>query len=1322
MSKTRIIRNVLIGIAAVTACLAIVVAVTINTSWFRNFLRGEIGKLALQDAGAHVQIGSISTHWTRFVFDLNNVVVDGNQNPSPNQPPLLQATRLEIGLRFWPLLHKHVELSTLILDKPVIHLRIDAQGRSNMPVSPHPSKSGSGTDTIFNLKIADCAINSGQIFYNDAEVPLNARLHDLNLKTTYSLLASEYKGSLSYDQGVLVARQLGAINNAMQVQFSATRSGLSLSPLVLTSGASRLTLNATVTNYQVPNIDGKYDATLATGELANILRSPSLPTGTVTSRGTLAYQAGQDRPFIAALNVQGRMHSDRLTFQRGQTDLPANNVSADYSLQDGTLRVPNLVADTLGGKARANFEMQHVDAQHASSRLEASLQGVSLTTSSNEFSSGNARKVPFVGTTDLQLTAAWAGAIQDAVAHARLTITSHGGPASAQSIPVNGLVTVDYNGPRSTISFGQSYLRTSNTHLSIAGTLSSQKGGHSTLTLLATTNDLNETAEVADMVQSAMQPAGTPSRIPQLGGSASLTVRATGTAKNPQLVGRLTAANLSVAGSHWQALALNIKGNSSSIEIENGAVTTGGKAQLLFSGAAGLHNWKLGEDSQIQLHASVTNMQLATVQAIGELHYPLTGTVSANISVTGTKSAPNGKATLVVSDASAWNEPVKNLAVDAEFRGGAIQSTVNLEIPAGKLSLKANYVLSTQQYDLNLAGNGLALAKIPALQSRARIEGVANIQASGTGTLHDPQLEMKLSVPQLQAEGQTISNTMAQINVANQHAVVALQSTVAKGSVEARGDIALTGDRYTTATVDIRALPIAAIAADFLSSQASKIGGQTEINLSVKGPLKSPSQMQAQLQIPTLTLTYGTAQIGLARPLLANYAGGTLTVAPSQIKGPGTNLTFGGTVPIKSAAAYSLVADGSVDLGAIQQFDPNVKAAGQVDIHIHSGGQLSKPTMQGELQVKNGEFTTESLPLGVDNLNAQINLSGNRADIANFSGTVGGGTVSARGFATIGHGSTFNLALNADSVRLRYPEGLRSVLTTQLNFRGDTNSSFLTGRVQVDGLEFTQQFDLASFAGAFSETSVGGPPSPFEKSVKLNVAVNSLQQINLASNKLSIGGSANLDVVGTMAQPVVLGRIGLTSGEIFFLGKRFEIQSGTIEFANPVRTEPVVRMFVNTRIEQYNITLNLSGPVDRLRTNYTSDPALPPADIIHLLAFGNTTEEASAQPSQGAAMGAESVLAQGVGSKVAGSLENLTGISQVTIDPLATGSSGQPGQQIAIQERVTGSLLFTFSTNVTTTQGQTVELQYDLNRRVSVTVLRDQNGGYGLDLRWHKVF
>ena len=274
----------------------------------------------------------------------------------------------------------------------------------------------------------------------------------------------------------------------------------------------------------------------------------------------------------------------------------------------------------------------------------------------------------------------------------------------------------------------------------------------------------------------------------------------------------------------------------------------------------------------------------------------------------------------------------------------------------------------------------------------------------------------------------------------------------------------------------------------------------------------------------------------------------------------------------------------------------------------------------------------------------------------------------------------------------------------------------------MDRLSFTQAFDLANFAGYFSEDSTGSAPSKFERNMKLRVAVQSAQELNLASSKLSMGGSANLNLTGTLAQPVLLGRISLTGGEVFFLGKRFQVQSGTIEFANPARTEPDLRLYITTTVEQYNVTLNLSGPMDRLRTNYTSEPSLPPADIVHLLAFGNTSEEAAAAPSSSAAMGAESVLAQGVSSQVAGKLENVTGVSQLTIDPLALNSQGNPGAQVAIQERVTGSLLLTFSTDVTSTQSQTVELQYDLDKRTSVTVLRDQNGGYGIELRVHKVF
>jgi translocation and assembly module TamB len=165
----------------------------------------------------------------------------------------------------------------------------------------------------------------------------------------------------------------------------------------------------------------------------------------------------------------------------------------------------------------------------------------------------------------------------------------------------------------------------------------------------------------------------------------------------------------------------------------------------------------------------------------------------------------------------------------------------------------------------------------------------------------------------------------------------------------------------------------------------------------------------------------------------------------------------------------------------------------------------------------------------------------------------------------------------------------------------------------------------------------------------------------------------------------------------------------------------VVNLYITTAVQQYNITLNLMGSVDRLKTTYTSDPPLPPADIINLLALGVTAEE-SATNATPTSVSAESIVAQGVASQVSGKIQKLAGISQLTIDPLASGNTTDPGAQVSIQQRVTGNILLTFSTDVTSTQATTVQLQYRTSRQTSVSVLRDQNGGYAVDFRIHKTF
>jgi translocation and assembly module TamB len=238
--------------------------------------------------------------------------------------------------------------------------------------------------------------------------------------------------------------------------------------------------------------------------------------------------------------------------------------------------------------------------------------------------------------------------------------------------------------------------------------------------------------------------------------------------------------------------------------------------------------------------------------------------------------------------------------------------------------------------------------------------------------------------------------------------------------------------------------------------------------------------------------------------------------------------------------------------------------------------------------------------------------------------------------------------------------------------------------------------------------------------IRLQVAIKTPGGISPSSRALSLSGTANLQLQGTIAQPVMLGRINLSNGELIFAKNRYLVQAGTIDFRNPSKTEPVVDISANTTIQQYDIQLHFWGPVDHLHTNYSSNPALPPSDVINLVAFGKTSEASAANPTPPGALGAQSLIASQLSSQVTNRIEKLAGISQLSIDPELGSSQQSPGARIAIQQRVTSKIFVTFATDVTSTQQQAVKLEYQLSPRASFSAVRNQNGGFSFETQFRK--
>jgi translocation and assembly module TamB len=587
----------------------------------------------------------------------------------------------------------------------------------------------------------------------------------------------------------------------------------------------------------------------------------------------------------------------------------------------------------------------------------------------------------------------------------------------------------------------------------------------------------------------------------------------------------------------------------------------------------------------------------------------------------------------------------------------------------------------------------------------------------GQGAFDNPELDANLEIPTLDIASQTVTQVKLQAHLENHVANANFASSAAGAEIQAKARVEIANDFQTDAILDTKAFPLAPLLAAYAPDEASSINGETEIHATLHGPLKNKNLLEAHVSIPVLKVGYAsTVQLAAAAPIQIDYKNGVVTLQPTSIRGTDTDLQLQAAVPVNGNGPMALLARGTVNLQLIQLFDPDLRTSGEIKLNIDSRGPVRGGSFGGKIEIANASFASAGLPVGLENANGVLTLTSDHINIDRFEGTMGGGTVTAQGGIAYRPNLQFNLSATAKGIRILYPQGMRESVDATLRLAGTEEKSMLGGSVDLADISFTQAFDLNSFVGQFS----GGVAAPrgqgLAQNMALSIAVRSTSNVNLVSRTLSVGGAANLQVRGTAADPVILGRVNLSGGDIILNGNRFVLTGGTVQFVNPSETQPVVNLSLNTTIQEYNIDMRFNGPVDQMRTEYSSNPALPQADIINLLAFGQTTE-AAANNTTSTNQTAESLVASQVSSEVTSRISKVAGISQLSISPVLAGNNeqGPAGAVITIRQRVTGNLFVTFSSNVATTQDQTIQGQYQVSPRLAISATRDPNGGFGVD-------
>jgi translocation and assembly module TamB len=1304
-----------VGWTAIVIGAIVLVAIAATLVLLRNqglhgWVLAKIVQQASEATGAGVELDNFDVHLKTLTADIYGLTIHGTE--AAGEKPLLQIRKATVGLKIISILHRQVNLSELLVEDPVVNLTVNKDGHSNLPTPP-PSNSKSSTN-VFDLAVGHVLLTNGVIYMRDQKLPVYANLFGLRTEISFSQLEKRYSGTVEYTNGTIDYGALRPLPHALEAKFDASPSEFNLKPLVLRLGGSHVLLDATVRNYgSTPVANGRYDVLLHTQDFAGLASAST--SGDIRLAGTMDYRDVANQPMLKNAKLDGDINSNGLAILTDQAVMKIQKLSGRYELADGNFKATGFAVNLLNGTLKADGTVRHLDTT-PQSEFHVALAGVSLQALKSSLRSYSNQSVPMTGTINAQADAGWIGSISNL--RASSTVVMHGAVVAAnqsksQSFPLNANVRINYDGPRSVISIPTGNIQLPATTITAQG----EVGNHSNLAIKAVSTNLHQLLLLANGLQSSSANSNSnSSSLANVQGALTLNAVVQGTLQNPRITAQLNATKLQVNQGQFSSLQLALAANPSEVSIQNGSLSALPRGQLQFSAHAGLRRWAYVPSGPITASLHVRQMPLAMLDQIATKSYPITGDLNGDVQLEGSELNPVGQGRLEISKARVQDEPLQNVVLQFNASGGTIRSQVR----EGSNKATLNFTPKTKAYEVKLEVPPLEVSKLHAVQAKnLGVKGKLSITADGAGTLDNPKLNASVRMEQLEVRGTNASQVKLDLNVADHNAKFALNSTGGPANLRGNGTVRLSPGYYTQASLDTSRFPLDPLLAMYMPSRPNGLSAETELHATIRGPLADKTKVEAHLTIPTFETKYQALQLATTGPIRVDYANSVVTLQPSGFKGTDTAFQFQGGIPLAGSEKMSLTVKGSIDLRLAQMLAPDLLASGKISLDVSAAGTVKNPGVHGQIKIQNAAFATEAAPIGIDRLNATMQVSDTSVQITDAAGDLGGGQVRFGGSVIYRPELQANLSLSGKSVRLRYPDGMRSVFDTDLTLTGNAQGSTLGGRVLIDSISFTSDFDISTFMGQF--TGVSSPPTgqSFADNVKLQIAVQSSSQLNAGTAQLGIEGQANLRIIGTASDPVVVGRTDIASGDIFFERRQYHFEQGVINFVNPNKTEPVLNLLITTTINQYNLNIRLTGPIEKLQTSYISDPPLPPIDIINLIARGQTTEGAPAS------LGASSVLAQGlsqVESTVGNNISKLTGVAGLQIDPLIGGNSTNPSARLGLQKRVTKNFTFTFSTDVTQPQNEIIQGEYQLNKRWSVSVVRDESGGFAVDGRFHTNF
>jgi hypothetical protein len=649
-----------------------------------------------------------------------------------------------------------------------------------------------------------------------------------------------------------------------------------------------------------------------------------------------------------------------------------------------------------------------------------------------------------------------------------------------------------------------------------------------------------------------------------------------------------------------------------------------------------------------------------------------------------------------------------------------------IENAAGKLLAHGSFDRAGGAIDLTLDAPDVNLAAEPVagLLHAPDLAGRATVMATIGGTLDRPRATASLRTQGLSLSGRPLGGGAAageaQVTVDWDGELLRAGGTVGDLlTFDGGGRL----DRHQAAVrFDLRSANLAGLARAAFPSTPDFTGSLAG-GLTFDADLDS-GRYSGELRLDDLRLAYGGRQIANREPVVVAITPQRLQVRSLYLSEAGTDLEAfaGGSIGLAAPRPLDLHLQSTVAASWVKLFVPGLDLAGAIDVLATVRGTLSEPDLSGQAVLHDARVVLPTIAT-FDNLEGTIRFYRDRVVLDELSGRVGGGTLRANGQVALpgaGRTVTYRLDVATQGVSLRYPEGWVSRGDATFSLIGSGATRQLQGTVRLNRALYVQDLQVDPLQlllrGLQRERVQVTPTNDLLSKTQVNLSIQGPGALRVTNNVADLRGDIALTVAGTAASPVVFGSVALEAGgTLEYSDNKYQVDHGVLTFANPNRVDPLIDLALKTDVQSYQITLNLSGTLEKLQAKFSSNGDLADSDILGLLASGSRPEIGAPPPpgpqSDAASQAAASQFLAGQASSALGSrVGKLFGLDRFRLDTQTLTQAGEPtsGVVITAGKRLSKNIFITYVSNPSSPRLDVRQVEWTVGK--NITVLLTQSG------------